>query len=347
MNIDAYMNLQLFAEEGAAAAGAEAAGAGTAAETGTADAAGISAGDELANGTQVSPQVAAAMNRQMKRHPELRKVYSRGMAAPQAAAQPAQPAAQPVQPEQPEQTPDGNDPESRWEQLRKGEFRDQYARDVQNAIRERFKNQEDLQGKLNAMQPMLDALMKKTGAENVDELQQMILDDDSLYEDEAEQMGMPVEAYKNFKKLQEEHDAAIAREQQNQQQMFFRQHIANLAQQGEELKKTFPNFDFQAEMQNDTFRRLTSPEVGISVADAYFAIHRNELTPQLLGYGMQRAQQQMGQTLQAQAARPAEGAMRNQGQAAADVRLNPATMTRKERNEIKRRVRLGEKVSFD
>jgi len=336
----AMMDLQLFAEEAAAAPAAGGTETGTAAETGT-EAAPISAGDQLANGTQVpNAQVAAAMNRQMKRHPELRKVYG-GKGAAQ------QPAQQPKAPQQAQQTPEEKTPDERWDELRRGEFRDQYARDVQNAVRERFKNQDDANAKLNSMKPMFDALMKKTGAESVEELQKMILDDDSLYEDEAEEMGMTVEAYKNYKQLKEEHDERIARDNRNRQQEYFRNHIAGLAKQAEELKKTFPNFDFRAEMQNEKFRRLTSPEVGVSVADAYFAIHRNELTPQLMGYGMQRAQQQMSQTLQAQAARPAEGAMRNQGQAAADVRLNPATMSRKEREAIKRRVRMGEKVSFD
>lgn len=340
MNNYAFMDLQFFAEEMAAAADAGGAETGTAAEIGTDG--DVMAGEQLANGAEVSPQVAAAMNRQMKRHPELKQVYK----APRQA-QPAQ-QVQPVQQQgMTEQQPEGNDLDSRWEELRKGEFKEQYARDVQNAIRDRFKNQEDLQGKMDAMQPMLNVLMQKTGAESIEELQDLIMDDDSLYEDEAEEMGMPVEAYKNFKRLQEEHDEMVAREQQSQEQEFFRQHIAKLAQQGEELKQMFPNFDFRREMENETFRRLTSPEVGISVADAYFAIHRNELTPQLMGYGMQRAQMQMGQTLQAQQARPTEGAMRNQGQAAADVRINPKTMTRAERAEIKRRVRMGERVSFD
>ena len=339
------MDLQLFAEEGAAA-GAATGGeiTGTAAGNETEAPAEISAGQELSNGQQVSPQVAAAMNRQMKRHPELRKVYGAPAQRPQQPMQPNVP--QEAQQEQAGQ-PEGDDPETRWEALRRGEFKEQYSRDVQNAIRERFKNQEDLNAKLTGMQPMLDALMKKTGAESVEELQKLILDDDSLYEEEAEAMGMPVEAYKNYKKLQEEHDAAIAREQQNQQQEFFRQHIAKLANQGEELKQMFPNFDFRTEMENPTFARLTSPEVGLSVKDAYFSVHHDELAPQMLAYGMQRAQQQMGQTLQAQAARPSEGAMRNTNPAAAEIKLNPRNMTRKEREEITRQVRLGRRVSFD
>lgn len=332
-------DLQLFAEEGAAA-GAATGGeiTGGAAETETAAPEGISAGQELANGQQVSPQVAAAMNRQMKRHPELRKVYG----AP--AQRPQQPMQQPVQAEA---EPEGNDPEAKWEALKKGEFKELYSRDVQNTIRERFKNQEDLQARLDAQQPIIAAAMKHYGARDEAELLQRVHDDDSLYEDEAERAGMTVEGFRTFQQMEAENQRYKEQEQRNQEQEFLRQHLAKMVQQGEELKQTFPNFDFRAEMENPTFRRLTSPEVGISVRDAYFAVHHDELAPQMLAYGMQRAQQQMGQTLQAQAARPAEGAMRNQNPAAAELKVNPRNLTRKEREAIKRRVHLGEVVSFD
>ena len=337
----AFMNLQLFAEGEGAPAAPEAAPA--AADTGTAAETGIqmNAGDQLANGTKIpNAQVAAALNRQMKRHPELRERYQ---------GKPKAPAAQQVQ-QQAEagQQPDGEPSlEDRWNELRNGEYKELYGRDVQAAIRDRFKNQDDSAAKLTAMQPMLNALMKKAGVESVEELQNIVLDDDSLYEEDAEAMGMPVEAYKQFKKLQDEHDQAIKQQQQSIEQQQIREHIAGLVRQAEEFRQTFPGFDFDKEIQNPTFRKLTSPEVGLKVADAYFAIHRDELTPQLMGYGMQKARQQMSQTLQAQAARPAEGAMRPGAQQTADVKINPKTMTRQEREAIKRRVRLGEVVSFD
>jgi len=52
-------------------------------------------------------------------------------------------------------------------------------------------------------------------------------------------------------------------------------HIEGLRQEGEELKKTFPNFDLQNELQNPVFRRMTAPGSGLTVADAYYAVHRN------------------------------------------------------------------------
>ena len=189
MNIT-WMDLQWFTEAGAAAAEAPAAGGSTGSEaTAEAPEAPVSMGDTLADGTPVkSTRVANELNKQMKRHPELRKVYGQGgprQAQPQQAAQPAN--------GQPDQTQE-NTIQQKWEELKKGEYRELYGQDVQKAVQARFKNQEDANNKLESMQPMLQALMKKAGVESVEELSQLILDDDSLYEDEAEEMGMTRDA---------------------------------------------------------------------------------------------------------------------------------------------------------
>lgn len=334
------LDLQYFAEEGAIAAEAPAAAEGTsgaetaAVETGAAP---IRAGDTLADGSKVpSARVAAALEKQMKRHPELRQVYGQGQAA---QGTPAQPAAA--------QAPAEKTIEQKWEELKKGEYKDLYGQDVQNAIRDRFKNQQDANQQLESLQPMLQALMKKAGVDNVNDLSSLILDDDSLYEDEAEAAGMTVERYKEFKALQEEHDRRQAQDREAQEKAFWNNHFAKLAGEAEQLKQTFPNFDLQTEMQNETFRRLTMPGSGVSVEDAYYTIHRRELGPQIMAYGMNRAREQMGQTLQAQRARPAEGAMRSQGQQAAEMKLNPANMSRQERDRIRNLIHRGKKVSFD
>ena len=340
--MDYELNLQRFAEEGTGAATPDAAGAETApAAESTTENITVNAGDSLPDGQVVSSQVAAEMNRQMAKHPELRKAYGqslkRGQEGPAADGQAAGPNAQEAE----------KTIEDRWNEAKKGEFADLYGRDVQNAVQERFKNQKDAKGELDKLEPMLNILMDRAGVKNVDDLIHTIMDDDSLYEEAAEEAGMSVAAYKQFKALEAQRDEALKREQQSIQDQMLQKHFASLATQAEEMKKQFPDFDLQKELKNENFFKLTTPEVGISVRDAYFAIHHDELAPQMMAYGMERAKQQMGQTLQAQQARPAEGAMRNQGQAAADVRINPKTMTRAERAEIKRRVRMGERVSFD
>ena len=333
MNLYAYINPQLFADEGAAAApaggGAE---TGTAAESGT-EVQTVNVGDTLSDGSQVQdPQVAAAMNKRLKQHPELREAFFGQRAQTQQ------------EPEMPQQAQAEPTPEE-WAEAKK-RFARFYGEDVGNAVKDRFKNHDDLQAKLDAMQPMLNVLKKKTGAESDEELQNLIMDDDSLYEDEAEEMGMPVEQYKKFKKLQDEHDQIVAREQQRQEQEMLRQHVAGIRQQAEELQKAFPNFNLEAEMQNPEFIKLTQPG-GISVKQAYMALHGDELIPQMMAYGMQRAQQQMGQTIQAQRARPAEGAMSGKNPAAAEPRINPKNLSRPEMKKYKELIRMGKFTSFD
>lgn len=331
--IEIKLNLQRFAEEGAGMEAAPEAGAETAAaETAAPAEPVISAGDTLPDGTRVqNARVAAALEKQMKRHPELRGVY--GQAPKQQPEQSAEPAEKTIQ--------------ERWEEAKRGEFAELYGQDVQNAVRDRFKNQADVSEQLNALEPMLKVLRERAGVESNDDLIKHVMDDDSLYEEEADEAGMTVSAYRTFKELEAQNAEMRAREEQSIQEQMLHDHFSSLVRQAEEMKQRFPGFDLQAELQNPKFVQLTSPEVNVPVEDAYFAVHHKELAPQMMAYGMDRARQQMGQTLQAQRNRPAEGAMKAQGGQAAALRMDPRNMTKAERAEIKRQVRMGRRVSFD
>ena len=319
------LNLQRFAEEGTGTAAPEPAAAETApaAESTTEDFR-ISAGETLADGQVVSSQVAAEMNKQMARHPELRKVYGQGrkQAAQQAPAEPAgaQTAEKTI--------------EERWNEAKKGEFAELYGRDVQSAVQDRFRNQADLTAQMKQLEPMLAVLRERAGVKSNEELISHVMDDDSLYEEAANEAGMTVAAYKEFKKLEAQRDEMQQREEESLQKQMVQDHIQKLVLQAEELKKQYPEFDLREELKNERFFKMTSPEGGVPVADAFFAIHHNELAPQMMAYGMERAKQQMGQTLQAQRSRPMEGAMKTQGQPAADFNLDPRAMSRPERNKI-------------
>jgi hypothetical protein len=329
------LNLQMFADGGDGGAAGAGADGGTAQAAENTQATEIKAGDTLPTGQQASRQVAAAMNRQMKRNPELRKVYGQ-TPAESKGDQPAQ---------QPAENAEAKSIEDRWAELKKGEFAEQYGRDVQAAIQDRFKNAKDSQAALDAMEPMLKVFRDRAGVETNEELMKLVMDDDSLYEEEASEAGMTVAAYREFKQMQQELSQAKAREQESIEQQMVRDHVAKLQQQAEEFKTQFPDFDLMTALKTDeNFRKLTSPQVGLSVRDAYFAIHHDELAPQMMAYGMDRAKKQLGQTLQAQQKRPVEGAMRNQG--AAQVAVDPRAFTKEERERIKKMAHLHGKVSL-
>ena len=112
-------------------------------------------------------------------------------------------------------------------------------------------------------------------------------------------------------------------------------HFVNLVQQGEELKKTFPSFDLRAELQNPVFARMTAPDVGIPVAQAYRAVHSDEIQAVSMQVAAHKTREQISQNIQSGMNRPTE----NGASAAASVSTTTNKgMTREYRAEIKRRM---------
>ncbi len=323
------MNLHLFEGDGGAGAAPAAGGDGGEAA--------VTPG-VLEDGTQVDDRLAA----RIKELDQKRK--ARGEAPMKLQPKAKQQAAQP-QAGQPQAAPQ-QDPslEDQWNEAKNGKYKELYGRDVKAAIQDRFKNQDDAKAQLDKLGPMLSLLMERAGVENVDDLVKNIMDDDSLYEEEAERRGMTVEGVKNLRALEEENARLKAKEQQDAERMFVEQHLQKLAMQAEELKKIYPNFDLRTELQNDTFRRLTAPNSGLDVKTAFYAVHHDELEPQAISYGIQRAQQQMSQSLQANSRRPVEGAaLRGQP---AEYAIDPRNMTREQRERLIERAKRGEKITF-
>ena len=321
------MNLRLFEGDGGAgaASGPAGEGGGEAAVT-----PGV-----LSDGTQVDDRLAARLEAQAKRR------KARGEAPVRTAEMQPEPQAQ--EPEQPEE-PSLDD---EWAEAKKGKYKDLYARDVQAAIKDRFKNQKNAEEQLAKVLPALSAIAKQRGIDenDLDGVVNSILDDDSLYEEDADKLGMTVEGYRSYLQMKQENERLKAQEAQEQEEIFFQQHLQKLAMQGEEMKKEFPNFDLRKELENEQFRRLTAPNSGLDVRAAYYAIHHAELEPQAMAYGIQRAQQQISQTMQANRRRPVEGASRS-GQPAGQVTVDPRKMTREERQRYIERARRGETIVF-
>lgn len=351
------MFLQMFAGEEGAAAMPAGGDTGTGAAENPAAAGGdFSVGQKMADGTTVAnAKVAAALNRQMKRHPEMRQVLARNQGAQVPQAQPAQampqvPQGQPAQ--MPAQTAEGQpdaeaERRAKFEELIKGEYRDLYGEKVGATIKDRLKNQSDAVQKLQSIQPTLDLMMKKAGVNSFEELQSILQNDESLLEEEAEERGMSMEALKQVKALEAENERLTKAEEDAKRQ----EHFHDLQRQAEAMREIYPGFDLIAELNgSEKFRKMTMPGSGYTVEDAYMVVHGKDLMAQAMAFGMDRTRQQYGQTVQAQRARPGEGAMSGKSQAAAaEPRLNPAAMTKAERRKFKDYIKAHPErtVSFD
>lgn len=305
------LNLQLFAEGGAAGDG------GTGAE----------------GNTGVSEAVAALQAKHSGKNPLAEVKY--GIQEAEPATEPAPEKAPAISQEQ---------RQAEFERLIKGEYKDLYDARMQDTIQRRLKSSKEVTDKYNALSPVLEMLGRKYGvdASDADKLAKAIENDDSYYEEEAMEKGMSVEQLKATKKLERE-NAELKRQmderttQENTDRLY-----AQWTQQAEETKSIYPSFDINAELQNPLFQQLLRNN--IDVRTAFEVIHKDDIIPAAMQYTAKTVEQKLTNKIIANGQRPAENGLSSQG--AANVKADVSQLTKEDRAEIIRRVARGEKIRF-
>ena len=222
----------------------------------------------------------------------------------------------------------------------------EYNKQMQSVVQSRLRTAKGAEDTLGKLTPALELLARKYGQDpaniDYDALAKAISDEDSYYEDKALEMGVSVETAKRIDQ-QERDTARQQREQQRTiEQQKFQQHIMKLEQQGEAMKQVFPNFDLRKELQDPRFARMTSPNVGISVQDAYYAIHRNEIQAAAMQVTAQKVAQKISNDIQSGKRRPSENG--TSGQAPSVTTFDYRNMSPEQRKALKDRIRSGEKI---
>ena len=226
----------------------------------------------------------------------------------------------------------------------------EYNKQMQAVVQSRLKSAKGAEEALGKVTPALELLARKYNldANNIDydALAKKISDDDGYYEDKALSMGVSVETAKQID--QQERDTARQQREQERtlQEQKIRNHIIGLEQQGEAMKKVFPNFDLRRELQNPAFARMTSPNVGISVEDAYYAVHRNEIQTAAMQATAQKTAQKISNSIQAGSKRPNEAGASGQAPSVTTFDYRQASREQREafKRDIRARMARGEKV---
>lgn len=238
-----------------------------------------------------------------------------------------------------------------FEDLIKGKYKQEYDSRVQAAIQNRFKNAKAAEDTLSRLAPILQMVGEKYGVDasdigkmDVAKLTKAMESDDSLFEQEAMERGMSVDVFKQVKSLERENENLRRMEEQRIQETETQRHFANLVRQAEGMKATYPGFDLMAEMQNPDFVRLTRPGTDVDVRTAYEVVHKNEIWSGAMANATRQGAQKVANSVAAQARRPQEPG--SDGQGSADIRQDPGKLTRKDMEEIARRVARGEKIRF-
>lgn len=229
------------------------------------------------------------------------------------------------------------------------EYKDIDQKRFQDTFDRRFKQVKGMEADLAAQKPILDKLMARYGVEDVAQLDKSLEEDYAFWERVAEEEGVTVEQYLEKQKSdialrdlrRENAELKKIRERQLGQQQF-QQQIDTWYKEAEKVKELYPSFDFKTEAQNPEFLSLLKH--GNSVEHAYKVLHFDELTQNAARVAAQTADAQAQARIKAKASRPSENGISSKS--AVIVKNDVASLTRKERAEIARRVQRGEKIVF-
>lgn len=196
-----------------------------------------------------------------------------------------------------------------------GKYHDAYGQAVSQAINQRFKNQSNLQAEIDSLNDVISPLFERYGLAqgDVEGLRNSLNGDESLYVQAAEEAGLSVDQYREQLKLKADAEKGrqLMAEYKNQQERNAK--FADWDRQADELRQAFPNFDLGQELQNEQFGRLL--DSGISVQDAFMAMHMREILSGVNEESTRNAQQNVLDNIRSRQARPTENASRT----------NPAT----------------------
>lgn len=323
---DYQLDLQFFAEGGAA--GGEGTGAGVA--------------DGSAGGAAAQPKSTRAA-----RNPLADVQYGK---APQAEAEPVQQQEQVEAQKGAQPARETVDYDKAFEDMIKGEYKDAFQKRTQRIIDTRFRETKTLESQMRQVEPVMELLAQKLGVEDPKDyaaIAKAIEADDSYYEAEAAERDMSVAQLKQIKQMERENAQFHRMEQERQQRENADRIYQGWMQQADQVKQTYGDFDLRSEIGNpETGERFVSLlRNGIDVKTAYEVIHKDEIIGGAMQYTAQRVEKQVTDTIRARGMRPAENG--SSGNAAAVVRkADVNSWTRKDREEVSRRVMRGEKITL-
>ena len=329
MKNNKWLNLQLFAGEGAGDGGGEGAAQGA----NSAD-----AGHQRLLELGV-PEAKIRKNRAYK----VNTPATKPAAAEQSAAQEQKPEQAAAATNPTEENKTETPARMSWDEIMADP---EYNKQMQAVVQSRLRSAKGAEDNLGKLTPALELLARKHGQDpaniNYEALAKAISDDESYYEDKALEMGVSVETAMKIDQQERDNARQQRQEAQTLEQQKFQQHIMKLEQQGEAMKKVFPNFDLRTELKNPAFARMTSPNVGISVEDAYYAVHRNEIQTAAMQVTAQKTAQKISNAIQAGSRRPDENG--TSGQAPSVTTFDYRSMSPEQRKTLKDRILSGEKI---
>jgi len=242
--------------------------------------------------------------------PDLQLFSEAQISSGETSADPGQPTPRADAAHPDAQPQDAAAPRPSWEELMRDPY---YNGKMRATIQGRLKEAKDSQAELQALAPALEMLTQRYGTPPGDHAALV---------------------------------TALQQEQQTSQRQQLQQHLADLHQQAQRLKQVFPDFDLKEKLRDPVFARLTAPGSGLTLEDAYYALHHRQLQEAAVQMAARQTAKAMRNALVSGSHRPQEHGTDPQAGSVAMFDYRKASP--QARNALKDQIRLaaarGEKV---
>ena len=123
-----------------------------------------------------------------------------------------------------------------------------------------------------------------------------------------------------------------------------RAHLATLERQAAEVRRSFPDFDLERELGEPLFVTMTA--LGVSVEDAYFAVHRKEIMEAAMREAAQKTAEKIAGAIRSGSRRPSESGGSSQAPFVNTFDYSKASKAQREafKKDLRARMARGEKV---
>lgn len=235
------------------------------------------------------------------------------------------------------------DPAQVFEEMIRGQFKDQFQNKVQGILDRRFKTMNDQKAQMDAYKSVIDPLMDVYGTQDIAEIRKAILKDNGKVEQLADEAGMSVEQYLAYQDTMRQNAKYQAAEQERIAQEESDRIYEDWMQQAEELKADYPGFDLEAEVENPAFLDLIK-NPNIDIRTAYEALHLQDILQGTASHVAEAVRNNTVNTIRSRGMRPAENGLAEQPGIVR--KSDPSKLSRADRAEIARRVASGESITF-
>lgn len=201
-------------------------------------------------------------------------------------------------------------PRPTWDEiLRDPEYKQQFDKQVSGIVRNRMSKTTANEDRLRQLEPLVSMLTAQYGIkeDDLEGLTKAVTTDKRLYEKKAAEMGVDVDTAMRVTNAEAEAQRASAAQRNMEMQQQMQRHFASLKAESEEIRKLYPEYDFDAELNGDERVVLwTSPRGRMTMKEAFYAKHGEELLKRRNAEEQQKAVQQVTDTIRAGQSRPKE-----------------------------------------